>query len=97
MRDILVLNKTFKDTVNDAAAVDVAILGKVKLDKLSKATGVVVVHRLSVSKSFHDGTRGGGGGEGEGEEGEGERDLLIHLLYIRDNSDENMFSHSVVL
>lgn len=96
MRDILVLNKTFKDTVNDAAAVDVAILGKVKLDKLSKATGVVVVHRLSVSKSFHDGTRGGGG-EGEGEGGAGERDLLIHLLYIRDNSDENMFSHSVVL
>lgn len=94
MRDILVLNKTFKDTVNDAAAVDVAILGKVKLDKLSKATGVVVVHRLSVSKSFHDGTRGGGG---EGEGGAGERDLLIHLLYIRDNSDENMFSHSVVL
>lgn len=96
MRDILVLNKTFKDTVNDAAAVDVAILGKVKLDKLSKATGVVVVHRLSVSKSFHDGTRGGGG-EGEGEGGGGERDLLIHLLYICDNSDENMFSHSVVL
>lgn len=94
MRDIFVLNKTFKDTVNDAAAVDVAILGKVKLDKLSKATGVVVVHRLSVSKSFHDGTRGGGGEE---EGGAGERDLLIHLLYIRDNSDENMFSHSVVL
>lgn len=35
--------------------------------------------------------------EERGEGGAGERDLLIHLLYIRDNSDENMFSHSVVL
>lgn len=45
-----------KDTVNDAAALNVSVLGKVELDKLPKATGVIVVHGLSIPKGFHDGT-----------------------------------------
>ena len=49
------LNERFKDTVNDAASMNVSILGKVELDELPKATGVIVVDSLSVSKSFHDG------------------------------------------
>lgn len=44
-----------KDTVNDAATLNVSVLGKVKLDELSKATGVIVVHRLSVPEGLHDG------------------------------------------
>lgn len=44
-----------KDTVNNAASLDVSVLGKVELDELPKATGVIVVHRLSVPKGFHDG------------------------------------------
>lgn len=49
------LNKLFKDTVNDAASLNVSILGKVELDKLPKATGVIVVHGLSIAKGFHYG------------------------------------------
>lgn len=44
-----------KDTVDDAASLDVSILGKVQLDELPEATGVIVVHGLCVAKSFHDG------------------------------------------
>lgn len=44
-----------KDTVNDAASLDVSVLGKVELDELAKSTGVIVVHSLSVPKGLHDG------------------------------------------
>lgn len=44
-----------KDTVNNAATLDVSVLGKVELDELPKATGVIVVHRLGVPKGLHDG------------------------------------------
>lgn len=45
-----------KDTVDDAAALNVSILGKVELDELPEAAGVIVVHGLGVPKGFHDGT-----------------------------------------
>lgn len=52
----------FKDTVDNAASLNVSILGKVQLDELPKATRVIVINSLSISKCFHDGT-----GEGERE------------------------------
>lgn len=53
--------KALKDTVNNAATLDVSVLGKVELDELPKATGVIVVHSLGVPKGLHDGAaiRGG--------------------------------------
>ncbi len=45
-----------KDTVNDSASLDVALLAEMQLDKLPKAAGVVVVDCLGVSKGLHDGT-----------------------------------------
>lgn len=45
-----------KDTVDDAAALDVALLAEMQLDELPEAAGVVVVDRLGVSKGLHDGT-----------------------------------------
>lgn len=51
-----VISKLVKDTVNDAASLNVSVLGKVELDELAKATGVIVVHSLSVPKGLHDGT-----------------------------------------
>lgn len=45
-----------KDTVDDAAALNVSILGKVELDELPEAAGVIVVHGLGIPKGFHDGT-----------------------------------------
>ena len=45
-----------KDTVDDTASLDVAALGEVKLDELPKATGVVVVDGLCITKRFHDRT-----------------------------------------
>lgn len=45
-----------KDTVDDAAPLDVSTLREVKLDEFPKAAGVVVVNSLCISKSFHDGT-----------------------------------------
>lgn len=45
-----------KDTVDDAASLDVAALREVKLDELPKATGVVVVNGLCITKRFHDRT-----------------------------------------
>lgn len=50
------LSEQLKDTVNDAASLNVSVLGKVELDKLAEATGVIVVHGLSIPKGFHDGT-----------------------------------------
>lgn len=47
-----------KDTVNDSASLDVALLAKMQLDKLPKAAGVVVVDGLGVSKGLHDWTAG---------------------------------------
>lgn len=47
--------KAVKDTVNNAATLDVSVLGKVELDELPKATGVIVVHRLGVPEGLHDG------------------------------------------
>lgn len=44
-----------KDTVDDAASLNVSILRKVELDELPKATGVIVVHSLGIPKGFHDG------------------------------------------
>lgn len=46
----------FKDTVKDAASLDVAALREMKLDEFPKATGVVVVNGLGITKRFHDGT-----------------------------------------
>lgn len=46
--------EALKDTVNNAATLDVSVLGKVELDELPKATGVIVVHRLGVPKGLHD-------------------------------------------
>lgn len=48
----------WEDTIDDAASLDVSALGEVELDELSKATGVVVVHRLCIPKRLHDGTDG---------------------------------------
>lgn len=50
------MSEPLKDTVDDAASLNVSVLGKVKLDKLPKATGVIVVYGLGVPKGFHDGT-----------------------------------------
>lgn len=50
------ISELLKDTVNDAASLNVSVLGKVELDELAKATGVIVVHSLSVPKGLHDGT-----------------------------------------
>ena len=50
------LSDLLKDTVNDAAALNVSVLGKVELDELAKTTGVIIVHSLSIPKSLHDGT-----------------------------------------
>ena len=44
-----------KDTVNDAASLNVSILGKVELYELPKATGIIVVYSLCIPKRFHDG------------------------------------------
>lgn len=49
------LNKLYKDTVNDTASLNVPVLRKVELDELPKATGIVIVHSLSIPKGFHDG------------------------------------------
>lgn len=51
-----VISKLLKDTVNNAASLNVSVLGKVELDELAKTTGVIVVHGLSVPKGLHDGT-----------------------------------------
>lgn len=51
-----VISKLLKDTVNDAASMNISVLGKVELDELAKTTGVIVVHRLSVPKGLHDRT-----------------------------------------
>lgn len=51
-----VIRKVLKDTVNDAASLNVSVLGKVELDELAKTTGVIVVHSLCVPKGLHDGT-----------------------------------------
>lgn len=51
-----VISKLLEDTVNDAASLNVSVLGKVELDELAKTTGVIVVHSLSVPKGLHDGT-----------------------------------------
>lgn len=45
-----------KDTVDDAASLNVAVLGKVELNEFAKAAGVIVVHGLCIPKCFHDGT-----------------------------------------
>lgn len=50
------LSELLKDTVNDAASLNVSVLREVELDELAKATGVIVVHGLSIPKGFHDGT-----------------------------------------
>lgn len=47
---------SLKDTVNNPASLDVALLAEMQLDELPKAAGVVVVDRLGVSESLHDGT-----------------------------------------
>lgn len=52
----MIFLQVLKDTVNDAASLNVSVLGKVELDKLPKATGVIVVHGLSVPEGLHDGT-----------------------------------------
>lgn len=46
-----------KDTVYYASSLDVAFLAEVQLDKLSEATGVVVVHSFGISEGLHDRTR----------------------------------------
>lgn len=46
-----------KDTVDDASALKVSALRKVKLNKFPKATGVVVIDGFGVSKCLHDGAR----------------------------------------
>lgn len=51
-----VISKLLKDTVNDAASLNVSVLGKVELDELAKTTGVIVVHSLGIPKGLHDGT-----------------------------------------
>lgn len=48
--------KKKKDTVNDAASLDVATFREVKLDEFPKTTGVVVVNSLRITKCFHDRT-----------------------------------------
>lgn len=48
--------RVWKDTVDDPASLDVALLAEMQLDKLPKAAGVVVVDGLGVSKGLHDGT-----------------------------------------
>lgn len=50
------LSEPLKDTVDNAASLNVSVLWKVELDKLPKATGVIVVHGLGIPKGFHDGT-----------------------------------------
>lgn len=47
---------SLKDTVDDSASLDVALLAEVQLDELPEAAGVVVVDGLGVSKGLHDGT-----------------------------------------
>lgn len=47
---------SLKDTVNDSASLDAALLAEMQPDKLPKAAGVVVVDRLGVSEGLHDGT-----------------------------------------
>lgn len=47
---------SLKDTVNDSASLDVALLAEMQPDKLPKAAGVVVVDRLGVPEGLHDGT-----------------------------------------
>lgn len=44
-----------QDTIYDFPALNISFLADVQLDKLPKATGVVVVHGLGVAESFHDG------------------------------------------
>lgn len=44
-----------KDTVDDAAALNVSALRKMKLNKFPKATGVVVIDGFGVSECLHDG------------------------------------------
>lgn len=45
-----------KDTVEDAASLNISVLGKVELNEFAEATGVIVVDGLCVPKCFHDGT-----------------------------------------
>lgn len=54
--NLLILFQKYKDTVNDAAALDVSTLREVELDEFPKAAGVVVVNRFGVTERFHDRT-----------------------------------------
>lgn len=44
-----------QDTIYNSPALNISLLADVQLNELPKATGVVVVHRLCVAESFHDG------------------------------------------
>lgn len=44
-----------KDTVDDASALNVPALRKMKLNKFPKSTGVVVIDGFGISKCLHDG------------------------------------------
>lgn len=44
-----------QDTIHDSPALNVALLADVQLNKLPKATGVIVIRGLRVAESFHDG------------------------------------------
>lgn len=54
------ISEPLKDTVDDAASLNVSVLGEVELDELPEATGVIVVHGLRIPEGFHDGTAGRG-------------------------------------
>lgn len=44
-----------QDTIYNSPTLNVSLLADVQLNELPKATGVVVVHRLRVAESLHDG------------------------------------------